>query len=275
MRAPGIYKNIPIEEYHAEEGISSTGISLIMDCPKRYWWEFVSGSERHKKAKQYEMGSALHTCILEPDKFQERFYLARETFDMRTKAGKEAMAKAEEEANGKIILRGVDCELLLAMECSVKEHSIWQKIKLNEGNIESSIYWDGGIYKTRLRSRPDFFNEDVVIDLKTTDCLSNFSKSVYNLGYHRQAVMQLDGLKKIDGRNRYFAFFVVEKKPPYLTACFTLDEAALKQGRKEYLNAAAVYSECLKANEWPGYEEKIQILSLPKWATEKEETENV
>ena len=275
MRASGIYKNIPIEEYHAEEGISSTGISLIMDCPKRYWWEFQSKSEKHKKAKQYEMGSALHTCILEPDKFQDRFYLARETFDMRTKAGKEAMEKAEKEADGRTILRGVDCELLMAMECSVKEHPVWQKIKLSEGNIEDSVYWDGGIYKTRLRARPDFFNSEVVIDLKTTDCLSNFSKSVYNFGYHRQAAMQLDGLQKIDGMKRLFAFCVVEKKPPYLTAWFTLDEKSLEQGRKEYLGAAAVYSECLRANEWPGYEERIQILSLPKWAFEKEENENV
>ena len=29
----GIYNNLDIDEYHTSPGISSTGISLILDCP--------------------------------------------------------------------------------------------------------------------------------------------------------------------------------------------------------------------------------------------------
>ena len=271
MRAPGIYADIDIDAYHADEGISSSGISLILDCPKRYWWEYHSGQKSERDGKAYNIGQAIHTAILEPTKFQERFYLCEESYDLRTKAGKETFQKIEHEAKGRIILRGADCEMIVHMEASVKNHSLWEKIDLSKGSIETSVYWDAGIYNTRLRARPDFYNDNIIIDLKTTDSIAGFAKSVYNYGYHRQAAMQIDGLEAIDGKKRHFAFFVVEKKAPHLTACFTLDEQALDQGRKEYLEGAAVYSECLRFDKWAGYDEKFQLLSLPKWAIAREE----
>ena len=36
----GIYDNLDINEYHADNSISSTGINLILDCPKRYYYEY-------------------------------------------------------------------------------------------------------------------------------------------------------------------------------------------------------------------------------------------
>ena len=273
MREPGIYQDIDISLYHADEGISSSGISLILDCPKRYWQEYLSGKPTDRKGKQYDIGQAMHTAILEPAKLQDRFYFASESFDLRTKAGKEAFTRVEAEAGHRTILRGADCEMILDMEAAVKNHPLWEKVELAKGNIEHSIYWDGGIYKTRLRARPDFYNENIIIDLKTTESIASFSKSVYSYGYHRQAAMQLDGLESIDGKKRHFAFFVIEKKAPYLTACFTLDDEALELGRKEYLEGAATYSECQRYNVWPGYEQKIQLLSLPKWAFKKDEEE--
>jgi hypothetical protein len=274
MRKPGLYTDIDIEQYHADEGISSTGISLILDCPKRYWYEYLSGMDSQKPCRAFDLGSALHTSILEPEKFKELFHMAQESYDLRTKVGKEAHAAIELEAKGRTIIRGQDVDTLSYMIMAVRAHSVWKKINIAEGKVENSIYWDGGIYQTRLKARPDFFNDNLIIDLKTTDSIAGFSRSVYSYGYHRQAAMQVDALSSIDDKKRFFAFFVVEKKAPFLTACFTLDEEALELGRKEYLDGAATYSECLKVDIWPGYEEKFQLLSLPKWALKKEESEN-
>ena len=276
MREAGIYTDIDIDDYHSDEGISSSGISLILDCPKRYHYEYyVKEKESLKDNDKFIVGQAVHTMILEPDQFDKRFYLMKENVNLTTKVGKAIYEEAMLASEGRTILRFDKAREVSEMGLSIKNHSIWNKIKLSEGSVENSVYWDAGIYNTRLRARPDFYNENIIIDLKTTDSIAGFSKSVYNYGYHRQAAMQMDGLEAIDGKKRYFAFFVVEKKAPYLTACFTLDNEAIEQGRKEYLEGAATYSECLKYNVWPGYDEKFQLISLPKWAIKKEDEEVV
>jgi hypothetical protein len=156
---------------------------------------------------------------------------------------------------------------------SVKAHPIWKE--LQGGLVEQSIYWEGGVFNTELKARPDIFNDRIVIDLKSTDSIKLFANSVYNYGYHRQLAMQIDGLKSVDGKERLAAYFVVEKKAPYLTGCFTLDPVSLGQGRREYLDAAITYTECKSSGMWPDYQtqndNKFKLISIPKWAIKSEE----
>ena len=270
----GIYDNLDINDYHADNSISATGINLILDCPKRYYYEYhvkrteLDEKELKKQAEKYKLGRAVHTLVLEPKKFDNTFYCMTESVNLSTKIGKEIYAQAEIAANGRDILRTGEWEDIKDMANIISAHPIWNELK--DGKVEQSIFWEGGTFDTPLRSRPDIFNDKLIIDLKTTDSIKAFSNSIYQYGYHRQAAMQIDALKQLDGKKRFFAFFVVEKKPPYLTACFTLDEGSLAQGRLEYLDGAALYTECVRYKEWPGYEEKFQLISLPNWAKMKE-----
>jgi len=276
MMKPGIYTDISIEQYHDSEGISASGINLILDCPKRYWYEYMGhGAEISKQDKRqkekFKLGQALHMLILEPDNFHKTFFAMEEEVNLTTKIGKEKYQEAEKEANGREVIRAGDWFDIQEMAKAAKAHPIWKH--LEGGKVENSIYWDAGLFNTRLRARPDIYNDVLVVDVKTTDSIQVFQRSIYQYGYHRQAAMQLDGLKQFDNKKRAFGLFVIEKKAPYLTACFTLDEAALQQGHKEYMDGANLYSECLKANNWPGYEASeenlFQLLSLPKWAADK------
>ena len=274
MIKPGIYNNLDIDEYHASPGISSTGISLILDCPKRYYYEYhqkpktIDQKEARKQREKYMMGRALHMLVLEPEKFEQTFYCMTEEVNLVTKAGKEVYAQAEIEANGRLILRAGGWEEVKAMAQSVLAHPIWNKMK--KGLVEQSIFWNGGLYSTPLRARPDIFTKEIIVDLKTTESITGFNNSMSRYGYHRQAAMQIDSLKETDGHERLFAFFVVEKKAPFLTSVFTLDDVSLAHGRQQYLDGAAIYSECLKNNIWPGYIEDVQLLTLPTWATKEE-----
>lgn len=266
----GIYNNLDIDEYHTSPGISSTGISLILDCPARFNYEYNTKRkdldliETEKQYDKYQLGRAVHMLILEPERFDNNFLCMTEKVNLTTKAGKEIYAKAEEEARGRKILRVGEWEDIKAIAESVKKHPLWQKMTVR--HIEQSIYFEAGILNTLLKSRPDIFNDDLIIDIKTTDSIKQFSRSIYQYGYHRQAAMQIDALKSIDNKDRHFAFFVVEKKAPYLTACFALDLASIEQGRKEYLEAALIYSDCLTSNEWPGYSQQFELISIPTWA---------
>lgn len=267
----GIYDNLDINEYHKDASISSTGINLILDCPHRYYYEYrekfstLNQKELQKQAEKYKLGRAVHMFVLEPKKFEDTFYCMTESVNLSTKIGKEIYAKAEEEAAGREILRTGEWEDIRDMGQAIAKHGIWRELK--NSKIEQSIFWEGGAFDTPLRARPDIFNDTLIIDLKTTDSIRTFSKSIYNYGYHRQAAMQIDALYQLDGKKRFFGFFVVEKKAPYLTACFALDEQSIIQGRNEYLQGAAIYTECLQTNTWGGYGETFQLIKLPSYLT--------
>lgn len=271
MRNPGVYADIDIEDYHKEEGISSTGVKLILDCPQRYlrYYEELRLASDKKVDKSLEIGRAVHLLSLEPEKFDSSFYVLKESVNLTTTVGKKIYKDAQEEANGRYIIRKEDN--VVEMAESVRKNALWNR--LNHGKIEHSIYWNGGVYNTRLRARPDIFNDRLIIDIKTTDCISTFPQSIFRFGYHIQAAMQIDGLMAIDNKKRSFGFLVVEKKTPFFTACFTLDEESIEAGRKKYLEGARIYSECLADNKWTGYDEKFQLVTLPKWALERCENE--
>jgi exodeoxyribonuclease VIII len=207
--------------------------------------------DSRRQNDKFKLGRAVHMLVLEPEKFHEKFYVMMNDVDLRTKVGKEAYADAENSAKGRDIIRANDYREIAKISESVLSHSLWKTF--DNRLVEQSIFWDAGLFNTRLRSRPDVYNDKIIIDIKTTDSIKAFSNSIYQYGYHRQAAMQIDGLRNFDEKERTFAFFVVEKKEPYLTACFVLDEASIEQGRREYHDGAVIYSECLQNKEWPGY----------------------
>lgn len=271
MMYPNIVEDMDIEEYHDPKlGLSSSGVKLILDCPRRYYFEYFEKriQDCKKLNDKFKTGRAVHMLALEPKKFHDNFYVITEQINLTTKTGKAIYAEAEDKAKGREILRCGEWDDTMFMANSIKEHSIW-KYFVN-GKVEHSIFWKGGLFNTSLKARPDIFNDDVIIDLKTTDSIANFGKSIHNYGYHRQAAMQIDGLHLIDGRQRHFAFFVVEKKAPYLTSIFELDPTSIQFGRTQYLEAASIYSECLESNKWPGYVEEPQLISLPSYAVKEE-----
>ncbi|MES2356301.1 MAG: PD-(D/E)XK nuclease-like domain-containing protein, partial [Pseudomonadota bacterium] len=186
MRQPGIYADIDIDEYHREEGISSTGVSLLLDCPARYFHEYHKNkSVAAKECKAFTVGRAVHMAALEPEKFDATYYLMNEAVDLRTTGGRKAYADAKSLAQGRQVLRVDEIEEIMGLSTAIKYHPVWRAV--GAGKTEQSIYWNCPLFATRLRSRPDFFNDRICIDIKTTDSIKNFQRSVMTYGYHRQA----------------------------------------------------------------------------------------
>lgn len=265
----GLYDNIHIEDYHKMGGLSSTGVKLILDCPARYYYQYLTDKPKQKESEALTLGKALHKFVLEKETFFDEFFILEGNIDLRTKEGKKLYEAAEYNAHGRTILREKDFAPIHAMAESVQRNTFFNK--MGKGSVEHSCFWNSGLFNTLLKARPDFYNDFLIVDLKTTESIADFPKKLYNYGYHRQAAMQLDGMKQTTGKDRMFAFFVVEKNPPYLTSIFTLDEESLQLGRKEYLDAAMIYSECMIEGNWPGYNEECQLINIPKYLQEKPE----
>lgn len=275
----GIYKGVSIEEYHSSEGISSSGISLIIppNCPKLYWHRYLSGHYKSPSTSSFSIGSAVHTMVLEPEEFDNRYAICP-AVDRRTKIGKETFNSFLDDAEGREVLTDDQYNIVCNMSLSVTSHRAFKGIVDSDdrGNIEDSISWIdqrhgswiGSNSGALLRSRPDFYNESIIMDIKTTrDVRSfSFSKSIADYGYHRQAAMACDGLSILTGRKyTNVILFVVSKEPPHLIKSYVLSSAAVEEGRRQYKEGAMIYKKCLDDDEWPGYDEIIEDIELPYW----------
>lgn len=263
----GIYKNIDIDEYHKDQGISSTGIKLLLESPKKYHYQYISGNAK-KETKALILGKALHLLALEPNLFENYFHVLPDGFTLHSNANKKIhsdLIKA-----GKTPIKIDDFEFASSMAYAIKHNKAFMNILNHKGNIEDSIYWkdEKGVL---LRTRPDFYNDFVIVDLKSTDSASkeDFQKSILNNGYHIQAAMQIDGLFEHTKISRSYCYALVEKEPPFLTAVYMLDQTTIDLGREEYKKGAELYNECLTLDEWPGYSETIETISLPDWYLRK------
>lgn len=163
---------------------------------------------------------------------------------------------------------------LMAMREAVMNHPAARALlTAKPGVAERSVYWIDASTGELCRCRPDFWREDdIVVDVKTTDDASpeGFAKSIANWRYDVQDPFYRDGIKAATGRSlKGFVFLAVEKKAPHAVGVYVLDAESVELGRLQYRADLDRYAECKAANQWPGYGDKIQTISLPKWHANK------
>lgn len=263
----GIFKSMPIDDYHAAEGISNSGISLILEAPKKYWHEYLNKenlSAKEEESKALSLGSAVHTLALEPLLFPKLFHVYPK-LNRTTKDGKRSYIDHLQLAEGRRLITESEYVDAKAMADAIRSNPAFMRV-VGEGHIEDSLFWESN--GVTLRSRPDFYNDFIIVDIKTTQCAKPevFQKSIAQYGYHRQGAMQIDALNALTANKyQYFAILAVEKSPPYLNAMYLLDIEAIERGREEYLHGVDIYKHCLTNNTWPGYSTKLESIHLPAW----------
>jgi len=205
----------------------------------------------------------MYCAVLEPDELSKRYGVCP---PRNTKAGKEQAA--EMAAAGIEAVTGSDMELALAMADAVRSHQAAAEL-LRHGQAEQSFWWDDPATGMRCKCRPDWLNGATVVDLKTTADASShgFAKSCATFRYHVQASHYLSGLPA-----ERFVFIAVEKTYPYAVGVYQLDAEAMTAGAELRRQNMQTISDCMAINEWPGYSQGIEPLSLPKWALSTDST---
>ncbi len=265
IKEPGIFE-LSNEEYHAQPGLNKSGLVQLAKSPAHYFEWYHAPEEEPSRAMM--LGTALHTALLEPAGFKQSIMIAPK-IDKRTKAGKAQWESFQEEAKGKIILTEDEASAIAGMKASVFNNMTAYDLLL-EGKSEQSIFFKDPDYDFLSKIRPDFYTHDKeVVDIKT--CLDagydGFSRAVANFKYHWQALFYLKGLTAVtETEHNKFIFIAVEKDPPYAVAVYEATKAMLHAARKQIAPLLSVYAECLTTNVWPGYEDKLQSLELPRWA---------
>lgn len=277
IQIPGMYAShvVSNEDYHNSPGLSNSKMSLLLppSCPKNFLYQEKYGV--HKDTDAFNLGSAVHTLCFEPGEFAKRYYPVQEVPKRNSNLGKAAFEAMTKQAGGRMILDKEECDIIQAMAKSVTSHTVWRNLmkKIKDdgevGSVEYSLCWEDSDHGVLLRSRPDFFTSNIIIDLKTTkDSTPHvFSRAIAEYSYHRQAALACDGLTRLTGRiYDNVMLFVVDKNPPHFSRCYVLPQSAINQGRYEYKEAARIYAECLRTQTWEGYPEVIEDLDIPNYA---------
>lgn len=259
--------------YHAlTDVVSKSHLDLVAKSPLHYWARYLDPDRvEPEPTAAMLLGTALHTHVLEPDTCQDRYVIAPEGIDRRTKAGKEAWAEFEAAAAGKTVLSKPDAEQIMRMGESVLTHPA-ASLLLDQlpGKAETTWMWTDAATELRCKCRPDWLTDDgsLIIDLKTTEDASprGFERSVANYRYWVQAGFYVEGLHRATGkRPDQFIFICVEKKPPYAVAVYAAAAEMIEAGWKQAQLDLEVLATCKAANAWPGYSDQIETINLPPW----------
>jgi hypothetical protein len=253
-----IVYDISNEDYHAHPSISKSGLDAVAKSPAHFI------SNKHIETPAFKKGTLIHCAVLEPDYLDSRYFGMTEKIDKRTKIGKEKFAEYEIQSGGRIIVTAEEMVMASRIRDEVGKHKIASQL-FTGGMSETSIFSKFG--DTAVRCRPDYWNGEIVIDLKSTDdALSGFTKSTHKYRYYVQHPFYVDIMEKEGVEIANFLFVAIEKTEPFGICIYELDEEAIDYGRREYNANLDTYRRCLESGLWPGYEEAIKTLSLPRYA---------
>lgn len=259
--------------YHGlTDVVSKSQLDLVARSPRHYWARYLDPNRvEPEPTAAMLLGTALHTKVLEPDTVAERYVVAPDGIDRRTKAGKEAWAEFEATAAGKTVLAKEDAEQILRMSEAVLTHPA-AALLLGQlpGKAETTWMWTDEATELRCKCRPDWLTDDgsLIIDLKTTEDASprEFERSVAKWRYHVQAAWYLHGLEAANGkRPDQFIFVCVEKKPPYAVAVYAAAPEMIEAGWKQAQRDLETLAVCRSTDSWPSYSDQIETINLPPW----------
>lgn len=265
----GVYPKMSWEEYFSLDALNSSTLKLFRRSPAHARQEMLHPRE---SSPAQVLGTAIHSAILEPKDFLER-YVVPPAGDRRTKKWKAAMAEFEKEHAGKDFLRQEEMDICTGILASALKHPTLQDILKARGMNEVSLVWDDSESGLVCKGRQDMIREWAgwtwVMDIKSCQSAErdSFRRDIYNFGYHNQAAFYLDGLSSLRGpHERRHLLIPVEKEPPFALALYELEPEAIQQGRAENRMRMATYKRCKKTGDWPGYHEEVQAIGLPGWA---------
>lgn len=240
-------------EYRATDALNFSRLKRIAKSPLDY------KTDAPKYTTALGIGRAIHTAVLEPDKWQSEYAIF--DGDKRTKLYKEFKAANSDRE----ILGHKDALICESIACSVRNHPVAASY-FESGQAEVSIEWEHAL-GVRCKSRLDWLSDDIVLDLKSTADITpdGFARACARYSYHGQLSFYCQAAKALDGRERKAVILAVEKEPPYDIAPYVLPEEAMQAGRRLVTDWLLKVQECQERGHWPGVAEQETELQLPDW----------
>lgn len=261
MMEAGFHRGVPMWKYLGLEAFGSAHLSALAISPLHYQHLMSQGS---RDTEATDLGSAVHTAVLEPERFDELYVTEPDPCKVApgyekpraTKAYKDARAALE--ATGRQVLKFETADRIGEMADAIRSNEHVAKLLQRAPERELTMIWDRD--GRRCRGRADMLGDGVLVDLKTTRTLRFFSPfEITKLGYYRKLAWYRDGLRRLGREIKHHFLIAAESSPPYDVGVFAMDEAALEFGAIECDGLMETLLECERTNTWPGMFPTIQI----------------
>lgn len=281
--------DIPNEVYHSSLGISRSGLMEFKKSPYHYWYRYINPERKPAHRTQPMLiGELVHTMVLEPQHFAERYIFPTDMEPMPTELRKKDVGaelfeqnKAERKAvqdrnnarreefkkiaEGKQIITLADYEEATGYANAVLKDKVANAL-FTGVEAEKSIYFTHKGTGLQCKVRPDAWIGGVVTDLKTCKDASfdAFQRAAVGAGYFIQAAMIKQALESIGIEMQKFIFYCVEKSEAAPCTYYELDMDTLERAENEYNNLMQGIAYCMEKNRWGAYQP--QVLTYPAWA---------
>lgn len=254
-------KSVPFDEYLEIDAVSASELKHAIKSTSHYMRYKREGINT---TPAMEFGTLVHTLILEPESFVDRYVIAP-SGDKRKKDVKEAWKALEENKGDRAIVSQDDYECASELAESVFDHPFWQKVKHCDREVVS--LWDR--CKVNCKCRYDMLCDEFAVDIKTvSDASPNaFSRQCYSLGYHIQAAHYLNGHQNKDA---LFYFLCIEKVTGFV-AVYQLSEMAIALGSRKIDEALEKIGQIDVLGVEPPYSTDPVLLDIPTYAYFAEE----
>ena len=253
----GCYLNMPNELYHACAGISNTGLNLIKDNPANYIWS-KNAPQDPSKTNAIDIGSAVHACLLEPEKIDQ--ILVGPT------KGRDTIKFAQfcEENQGKIVLTETEyTQVKYSVDSALAHPTIAEILGLKSHN-ESSMFWrDEG---TLCKIRPDMdltpSGINALVDVKVTKSIDEWRSDLtwknplFTLNYGHNAAFYLRGASSHYGIDYdVYSFILIQSSAcigRYPVTVFSVTRQELENYGffDDVESNLSKYKECINSGKW-------------------------
>lgn len=258
------------EDYHANRALGSTDVKTLLESPALY-----ANPAPRLETDAMRFGTAVHAMILEPERLHE--LVVTEAIDGRTKAGKEAIARAT--ASGAVRLNNKQIEIFNALTEAWNRYTGTAKELLANAQTEvpmlaETLMPDGTPYvgaRIQIKALLDAWSPEShqVYDIKTMTDLPTEQAMEYacrKYKWYVQAGHYSYVYEAVTGhRLDRFAFIGVQSCEPFGVSVAWVSPELLAFGRKKAVDAYGTFLDCQNWNDWPTGAPEQQTLALPRY----------
>ncbi|TAI61091.1 PD-(D/E)XK nuclease-like domain-containing protein [Bradyrhizobium sp. Leo170] len=279
---PGIYRGIPLTDYHrfdlcSEVSVSSTMLRGIIGESPRHAWEKSRLNPDHvddeEQSEAMALGRFLHAAVaaepFESDCVFRPATIAGHPYNGNRKEWREW--KAEQIRNRKTIITPEMASHAKGMIVALGSFPLVQAGMLG-GAPERSLIWkdDRGFWK---KARPDEIPNASgdYAEIKTTHppvLYRNLQRTMADRGYYQQAAMVIEGARALGLPVQSFTVLFVENRPPYCVRACTLKDEDIARGDQLNQLAYSMFWQCYQGGVWPGPGDDradAEYIDAPDW----------